>query len=242
MRKYSREILIGALGSLLAASIWALAAHVRDITSIWSAILIGLLLGVALMALVAAWFFRANVGFADRIEGSAYEFQKLLTQANKSIFVIGPSLGYLTQYPIVKELLFQKLSNLKFSASILLCDPASATSQLWNEIGYGRNFSSAIMQSLETFQTWIHPKERPNLTVKVVGLVTASLVFIDAEDDKNGRLLIIPLPWRVSGQNRPCFMISKRFQKAAFNTYYDSYRNLFESEIAKAIEEIKTKS
>ena len=72
--------------------------------------------------------------------------------------------------------------------------------------------------------------------IKTVGPVTASLVFIDADDGTNGQLLIIPLPWRVSGQNRPCFLISKRFHRSAFNTYYDSYRALFTNDdVAKDI-------
>jgi hypothetical protein len=236
MKKHVREILFGILASLIAAAIVAAVNRATETRSLWFAGLAGFGAGCGVVFLMLVRRLRATVGFVERIEGSTFEFHKLVAEAEKSVFAIGPTLIFLTQKEEIKQLLFQKLSNPKFHVSLLVCDPASATAQLWTEIGYGREFDKAIRESINTFQSWLDKKDRPNLIIKTVGPVTASLVFIDADDGTNGQLLIIPLPWRVSGQNRPCFVISKRFHTSAFNTYYDSYRALFNSDVAKDIE------
>ena len=236
MRKHVREILFGIMASLIAAAIWAAVSWATTLRSLWFAGFAGFGIGCVVATVALVRRLMAEVGFAERIEGSTFEFHKLLAKAQKSVFAIGPTLVFLTQKEEIKQLLFQKLTNPKFQVSLLICDPASATAQLWTEIGYGRDFNVTIRESIRTFHSWLDKKERPNLVIKTVGPVTASLVFIDADDGTNGQLLIIPLPWRVSGQNRPCFLISKRFHTSAFNTYYDSYRALFSShDVAKEI-------
>jgi hypothetical protein len=54
-----------------------------------------------------------------------------------------------------------------------------------------------------------------------------SLIAIDAEQPK-GFLVIVPIPWRVYGGSRPCFVVEKERHPTAFGTYYNSYHALFE--------------
>src|SRR6185437_2826227 len=53
------------------------------------------------------------VAFAQRIEGSPFEFVKIAATAREMIFAIGPNLNYLTQDK-VRDLLFTKLSSQRF--------------------------------------------------------------------------------------------------------------------------------
>jgi hypothetical protein len=227
-------MILSIVASLSAAAIWDVLCWAVKKDLLWIVGLGGLLTGCGFSALIWWWHFRARIGFGERIEGSAFEFHRLIRKARKSVFAIGPTLIFLTQKQEIKKLLFEKLANPDFQVSLLVCDPESATAQLWNEIGYGQNFYTSIHESITVFQSWLDKKDKPNLTIKTVGPVTASLVFIDASDE-NGQLLIIPLPWRVPGENRPCFMISKKFHESAFNTYYDSYRELFKNTVANDI-------
>jgi len=65
-----------------------------------------------------------------------------------------------------------------------------------------------------------------NLQIRKNGIVTFSLLFIDA-DTKDARVLITPVPWRIAGSERPCFLINKQHHESAFSTYYITYVDLF---------------
>lgn len=233
MSKKTQEFLLGVLASIVAAAIWAAIKLATHAWSLWLAGLAGFGMASLVFAILQVRQLRQSARFAARIEGSPFEFHKLLAKAQHSIFAIGPNLNFLMNNQKIKQLFFQKLSDPNFRGSLLVCDPTSATANLLHEIGYSGDFNSQLRKSIDTFQLW--SKEHPNLLVKIVGPLTASIVFVDADQD-TGALLIIPLPWRVSGENRPCFLLSKKVHHVAFNTYYDSYRALFRSDIAKNIE------
>lgn len=65
-----------------------------------------------------------------------------------------------------------------------------------------------------------------NLIFRKNGIITFSLLFIDV-DTKNAHVLITPVPWRISGSERPCFLINKQQHESAFSTYYNAYVDLF---------------
>ena len=231
-----KNLLTGVVGSLIATGLAALIIWATDnwpskYWSLWLTGIGGFLVGLLVLYW---WQLRKRIRFSPRIEGSPFEFHKLASAAQHSIQAIGPTLIFLTQNPAIRQLLFKKLTDPKFRISFLISDPDSGATQLWNQIAYGRDFNIQLRESIAAFQSWLDPKERPNLTIKTVSSISASLVFIDA-DHRNGQLIIIPLPWGVSGQNRPCFRLSKSFHPIAFNTYYDSYRALLSSETAKSV-------
>ena len=97
MKKHVREILFGILASLIAAAIWAALKWATTLRSLWLAGFAGFGIGAVVVALALLRRLIAGVGFAERIEGSPYEFHKLVAKAEKSVFAIGPTLVFLTQ-------------------------------------------------------------------------------------------------------------------------------------------------
>ena len=75
------------------------------------------------------------------------------------------------------------------------------------------SFNNAI----DKFKVWVKDFEtkkrkeseiKGNFVIRKKGIISISLVFIDA-DTQNGCVLIIPVPWRIPGSERPCFLMLK---------------------------------
>ena len=112
---------------------------------------------------------------------------------------------------------------------MLVSKPKEPVALVWENVAYGSGFSQELERSIKTFRDWLNPTERPGLKVKVTGLVTLGLMFVDADDPSNARVLVIPIPWNVAGEARPCLLMRRRQHPVAFAIYYDAYRSLFQS-------------
>ena len=105
-----------------------------------------------------------------------------------------------------------------------------------SECSFGdKNFKKQLSNSIEKFNKLQTDFEnlknnnkdiKGNLIFRKNGIITVSLLFIDA-DTKNANVLITPVPWRISGSERPCFLINKQQHESAFSTYYNAYVDLF---------------
>lgn len=98
------------------------------------------------------------------------------------------------------------------------------------------NFHDQLEEAIEIFKGWGKDFDemkyaekseiRGNFIIHNKGIISVSLVFIDA-DTQNGCVLIIPVPWRIPGSERPCFLIDNLNQESGFMQYYTTYRRLF---------------
>ena len=228
MRQIS-EFKMRVAAGLVSATIFAACLYLLKEERTWASFSFILLIFLCAMSF---WYWKKTVPFENRLADSRFAFLRLIVDAKHSVFAIGPNLNFVAVNSAIKQKLFERLAKRDFTAWLLVSDPQAAVAQVWEGIGYNPGFSSELNRALTTFSSWINPTERPGLQVKKSGLVTLSLVFVDAEQD-NGKLLIIPIPRNVSGDARPCFLIRKRQHPAAFNAYYDSYRGLFNSPLAQ---------
>lgn len=175
------------------------------------------------------------IPFANTVVDSQFEFKKMVCDATRSIFIIGPTLTFLSENEQgMKELLFQKLktNQQSFKIRMLLADPGhKEICDVMSEYSYTETFPDELCGSIKTFLGWKkeadeHNPPLNNLMIKKTHIITFSLLFIDAEDH-NARVLVTPIPWRTSGGSRPCFLIKKKQHKEAFKTYYVPCDNLF---------------
>ena len=234
-----REFLLRVAAGLVVAAIVAAIKWGANQYVPWLACVLGLIVGTFLTTF---WHRRTTVPFSARLEGSQFVLLNIAKRAKKSIFVIGPNLNYIATNPEAKQLLFEKLAMEGFRVWLLVSDPAAAVAKVWESVGYDPGFEADLRRAMVTFGAWLNPTERPNLRVKTTGVVTLSLMFIDAEDDANACVLVIPVPRNVSGNARPCFLITRRQHQLAFSTYYDAYRGLFDSPLAQDIQASKVRS
>lgn len=175
------------------------------------------------------------VPFTDHIMDSQFEFRKLACDATRSIFLIGPNLNFLAEHKQeIKGLLFQKLENdpRNFKIRMLLSDPGNEEiCKVMSEVSFTKTFKKELDIAINTFKVWKKEAEehKPplNLMIRKTDVITISLLFVDAEDKQNARLLVTPVPWNIPGKSRPCFLIKKQQHESAFNKYDDTYGELF---------------
>lgn len=202
---------------------------------------------------------KTRVQFSNKIVDSKFEFNRLINNATKSIFIVGPNLHFLTnQHEEKKKILFQKFeTNPNFELDILVSDPElKLDSEVTKSLGYDLsdseykniyksisefiygdpNFHDQLEDAIEIFKGWekdfdkMKNAEKSEIKgkfrVRNKGIISVSLVFIDA-DTQNGCVLIIPVPWRIPGSERPCFLINYQNHESGFMQYYTAYRRLF---------------
>lgn len=230
----SKQLFIGVLGSLIASAIWAVIGKITKIEPLWVFGVAGFIAGCGLTYSILIWWLDKRTQCAERVESSALGFVNFVRDAKHSILAVGPTLNYLARDPEAKKILHQKLADINFELWLLISSPK--TVDLWRPIGFNEGYKADLENARREFTAW---KKHYNLTVKETFLVTTSFLFVDA-NQKTGKLLITPLPWRVPSGNRPCFMISKEHHPIAFDTYYTAYRELFSSEYCQPIESSTT--
>lgn len=187
---------------------------------------------------VCLWYRERNnrrcksVPFSEKVEDSRFEFKKMAEAATKSIFIVGPNLRFLATENGLKPFIFLKLNESGFKVRMLLSNPEKKQiCESGDLVIFTPEFSKQLDTAIKEFKKWIedakHHSPQLDLKIKKVDLVTVSLLFIDAEDMENARVLVVPVPWRVSGKDRPCFLISKKQHPYVFSTYYRKYNKLF---------------
>lgn len=177
------------------------------------------------------------VPFATTVVDSQFEFRKMVCDATKSIFIIGPNLNFLAaeeNEQEMEELLFQKLKNnpQSFKIRMLLADPKrEEICKIMSKFCFTGKFQKQLHDVFEIFLCW--KKEAGGLDpqmeymkIRKTGMIAFSLLFID-EEGANARVLVTPIPANISGGLRPCFLITKKQHKSAFDIYYTSYNGLF---------------
>jgi len=227
MKERTKTIVDGVATGLVVAGIIAAIKWAAKPWGLWIAGGTGVAIGY-LAAFV--WRQKYYARFSQRIEGSSLGFLEFVQEAKHNIFAIGPTLNFLARENEARTLLHQKLAEPDFAVWLLLSNDRA--SEFMELIGFNESFVSDLINAKKQFKAW--SAKHQNLLAKTTLYVTTSLVFVDANQE-NGKLLVVPLPWRVSADDRPAFVISKRHHPIAFNTYYQAYKALFESRYAEAI-------
>lgn len=242
----SKQLFLGVLGSLIASAIWAVIGNIAKVEPLWIFGIAGFIAGCGVTYSIVTWWLEKRelekrelerkelekrAHCAERVQGSALGFVNFVQEAKHSIFAIGPTLNFLARNPETKKLLHKKLADTEFELWLLISSPKAV--DLWELIGFNENFMADLENARREFTAW--SKNYNNLTVKETFLITTTFIFVDA-NQKTGKLLITPLPWRVPSDDRPCFMVSKEHHPIAFNTYYNAYKGLFDSKYCKTFD------
>lgn len=171
---------------------------------------------------------KRSVLFAEQVGGSDFEFYNLADTASDSIFIVGPNLNYFAKERWVKEMIFLLMDKRNIRVRLLLTNPSSPACSTMNDNAFTSTFEKELQESIEIFIKWKQEADQKSLNfgVKVADVVTLSMFCVDAEN-KCGKLLIIPIPWKLIGSKRPCFMLEKKNQTTAFLNYYESYNELY---------------
>lgn len=174
------------------------------------------------------------VPFAEQIQDSKFEFEKMVSDAKASIFIIGPNLTFLSkknEWKHFQTLLFRKLKdNPKFEVRMLLMDPKNDTiCKFMCEYAFTASFLSELYNSVFIFSRWmddVQKEKLKNLEIKVTEVVTLSLLFIDVKE-RNGRVLVTPIVPETEGKSRSSFLIKKEDHLSVFYQYYNLYSSRF---------------
>lgn len=220
---FPKRLQAGLVTAALVAAVGATASWAAKEELPWVAAGLGILFGIVVTFL---WHWFRHTPFAPRIENSRFEFLKLVKNANKSIYLVGPCLRYIAGEQKARDMILEKLGKPNFDVWMLISKPNEPVAMVWEQVAFGRRFSDELEKSTETFRGLLNPAQRPNLKIKMTGLVTLGLVFVDMEDS-DARVLVIPIPWNVAGEARPCFLLRRAQHPAAFNAYRDAYKALF---------------
>lgn len=183
------------------------------------------------------------VPFAKQVGGSDYEFMEMVNKAAKSIVLVGPNLNFIAneEKGKIKELLFKKMKkNSNFKISMLLSDPdckeiCDAMSKATFSDTFVEELNNAIGHLVEWKEEAKKNKLKSQLFIRKTSVITLSLLFIDKEEP-NACVLVTPIPCKVGGPERPCFLIEKQQHEEAFNKYYHAYRDLCRSKKVREIE------
>ena len=172
----------------------------------------------------------SSVRFAQRVKGSEFEFGKMANCASRTIFMVGPNLNFIVKEAWVKDLIFSLMKQRNLEVRLLLTDPNSPACHVMNDVAFTQTFQEELTTAINSFSAWrTEAKSKAlNFQVKKAAAITLSMVFVDAESG-DGKVLVIPIPWRVNGSQRPCFMLEKDHHAESFSSYYESYRSLYEN-------------
>lgn len=183
------------------------------------------------------------IPFAKQVKGSDYEFMEMVNKAARSIFIVGPNLNFIANEKEgkIKELLFKKMKkNSNFKILMLLSDPdckeiCDAMSKATFTDRFVDELNDAIGHLVEWKKEAEKNKLKSQLFIRKTSIITLSLLFIDKEEP-NACVLVTPIPCKVEGAERPCFLIEKQQHEEAFDRYYHAYKGLCESNKIREIE------
>jgi hypothetical protein len=183
------------------------------------------------------------VPFAKQVGDSDYEFMEMVNKATRSIFIVGPNLDFIANEKDgkVKELLFKKMKkNSNFKILMLLSDPdCKEICDAMSKETFTDTFLDELIDAIGHLVKWKKEAEKNKLKsqlfIRKTSIITLSLLFIDKEEP-NACVLVTPIPCKVGGALRPCFLIEKQQHEEAFNRYYDAYKELCKSKKVREIE------
>ena len=183
------------------------------------------------------------IPFAKQVRGSDYEFMEMVNKAARSIFIVGPNLNFIANEKEgkIKELLFKKMKkNSNFKILMLLSDPdCKEICDAMSKATFTDNFVDELNDAIGHLVEWKKEAEKNKLKsqlfIRKTSIITLSLLFIDKEEP-NACVLVTPIPCKVGGAERPCFLIEKQQHEEAFNRYYHAYKELCDSKKVREIE------
>lgn len=183
------------------------------------------------------------IPFAKQVSGSDFEFLTMANKATRSIFMVGPNLNFIANEKDgkIKDLLFNKMKkNANFKILMLLSNPdCKEICDAMSKASFTDSFVEELNNAIINLVIWKKEAEKskikPQLFIHKTSIITLSLLFIDYEEP-NACLLVTPIPWKVAGTARPCFLIEKQQHEEAFNKYYHAYNGLFWSKKVKDVE------
>jgi hypothetical protein len=151
----------------------------------------------------------------------APQFSELLEAANHEVFAIGPNLLYVAQN--LKLLVFKKAKE-GVNIKLLIMEHDESAINLIENYASTAAFYGELKLCHETFKQWLEEASSENLDiqVKLASIVPISLNIVDGQYS-NGRMSLIPLPYRTAGAERPCFLIEKSAYPKAFLLYYERF-------------------
>lgn len=200
---------------------------------------------------------KTHAAFSDKIVNSRFEFDRMVCNATKSIYIVGPNLHFLTKNSEeTMQILFQNFKkNPNFEFHMLISDPElisdckaeesesnklkSNTEEIFkvvSEFSFGdKNFEDQLTEGIGIFKGWCKSFEeikKENSNIKGDFEIRKNGIITISllfidADTNNGSALIIPVPRGISGSERPCFLIKYRQHESAFMQYYTAYRRLF---------------
>jgi hypothetical protein len=156
------------------------------------------------------------------------QFSGLLAQARSDVMAIGPNLLFIATN--CHDEVFDRAKEGVSCKFLVTADSHSDSAfELIQQYGSVRRLKAELQLAHDHFRDWLLEAEQENLDiqVRVSPLVPIGMNFVDV-NEPHAQLLVIPLPYETSGADRPCFLIEKRANPAAFNLYNTKTQELWE--------------
>lgn len=177
------------------------------------------------------WTAVSEVLAGQRTDESPFSLESLLSNAEKHVFCAGQNLYYLATSSAIRRRLTKWLQGKTGrKVELLICDPEETSAvDAWTVVG--QKYRDDLNESVSTFQKWKRTLKKAGLAkrvdIRVTKLVTMSLTVIDPTDDR-GVMILTPVVFGkpISGE-RPHFNISRNVNRAIFNHYWETYREVF---------------
>ena len=155
-------------------------------------------------------------------------FQELLESAKKELFAFGPSLTYVAQN--TKDLVYRRAKEgIKIRLMIMANDPVAA--KYVNDYASGSDFIPERKLSQHIFSSWQEDANSQGLDISIKttsGILPISVNIVDPKLD-SGKMLIIPLPYRTPGPDRPCIYLLNAGNPISINHYARKYNFLWDT-------------
>lgn len=177
------------------------------------------------------WTTVSEVLAGQRLDESPFSLDSLLYRAANHIFCAGQNLNYLASSSNMRRMLSAWLQQgYRRKLQLLICDPAETGAvDAWTVVG--EKYRDDLYQSVRVFQRWKAQLKRAGITghldIHVTKLVTTSVTVIDPRADK-ALMILTPVVFGkpISGE-RPHFALSRAANRAIFNHYWETYREVF---------------
>lgn len=182
---------------------------------------------------VAEYFLQSPiriVQMASNVADTHFSNQHILATAKKSIFIVGQNLYSLAKDDNSKDNILNALqSRPDLLVRIMVVDPKEkhlvpALSSIIDE-SLGPNLD----ESIKCFRSWrsnwllTNPSDLSRFEVRLSSRIgNVSATFADA-DTEAGQMLLRPIFYHTRPKERPCYLLSRRDTREAFDIYY---RNL----------------
>jgi len=185
---------------------------------------------------------------------SPFELSRLLKSATKSIFIVGQNLYGLVNGKIeVADSGVDRSSSFRIllenwlmeekghrQVQMLMCDPRSSEAVINYAMVFGRVFIPDLCEAITKYRWWQKDMKSIGFDAKVTRTVPLSLIATDGDagDENNAKMIITPLAFEPTPPIRPRFLITRKYNQAIFDHYYEKFHNLLSSPYTRPISEV----